>query len=80
MTSWRSFSEAEPDFAAGIRKYFDLNGHKVLGTINSDGGPRLSGIELQFCLGEVFLGSMFNAAKAKDLLRDPRMSVLWSRH
>ena len=59
----------------GVRKYFDMNAHKVLGTIRNDGTPRLSGVELQFCLGEVFLGSMLQAAKAKDLLRDPHMSV-----
>ena len=75
MTSWKSFSESEPELAKGVRKYFDMNAHKVLGTIRGDGAPRLSGVELQFCLGEVFLGSMLHAAKAKDLLRDPRLSV-----
>jgi hypothetical protein len=75
MNSWKAFSEAEPELASSVRHYFDLSGHKVLGTLTADGAPRLSGIELQFCLGEVFLGSMLDAAKAKDLLRDPRLSV-----
>ena len=41
----------------------------------SDGSPRISGTEAQFSDGELWIGSMPNALKAKDLLRDPRFAL-----
>jgi len=75
MVSWGEFAIAEKTFAVSARRFFDLNRHKVLATLRKDGSPRLSGTELQFCLGEVFFGSMGGAQKANDIGLDPRISV-----
>lgn len=75
MASWSEFAIGEPEFAELARKFLDLNKHKVLATLKRDGAPRLSGTELQFCLGQVFFGSMSGAQKANDIGRDPRISV-----
>jgi hypothetical protein len=75
MASWSEFASAESEFAELARRFLDLNTHKVLATLRRDGSPRLSGTELQFCLGQVFFGSMPGAQKAKDIGRDPRISV-----
>ena len=54
---------------------FDAHIHKVMATLRADGSPRVSGTELNFREGDVWLGSMLHAVKARDLLRDPRVAV-----
>ena len=49
--------------------------HKTLATLRKDGSPRISGTELNFKEGEIWLGSMLGALKARDLQRDPRYSM-----
>ncbi len=44
----------------------------MLGTIRSDGSPRVSACELDFASGHLILGMMWQSRKALDLLRDPR--------
>ena len=44
----------------------------MLGTIRTDGSPRISPCELDFVAGELILGMMWQSRKALDLLRDPR--------
>jgi hypothetical protein len=46
-----------------------------MATLRADGSPRVSGTEVDFLLGEAWLGSMLGAVKAKDLLRDPRVAI-----
>lgn len=75
MASWSEIERQFPEFAARVRHYMDLRIHKVLGTVRADGSPRLSGTEVQFERGELWLGSMPRSWKAKDLLRDPRFSL-----
>jgi hypothetical protein len=75
LSSWSEFEAAEPEFAARAKKYLDAHVHKTLATLRKDGSPRISGTELNFKQGEVWLGSMLNAVKALDLQRDPRYSV-----
>ena len=47
----------------------------LLGTIRSDGWPRISPCEAYFVDGELMLGMMWRSKKALDLLRDPRITV-----
>jgi len=47
----------------------------VLATLRRDGSPRVSGTELIFAEGKLWLGSMAGAVKARDLLRDPRFAL-----
>jgi hypothetical protein len=42
--------------------------------LRADGSPRISGTELELS-DDVYIGSMPNARKALDLLRDPRVAV-----
>ncbi|MEU7277777.1 pyridoxamine 5'-phosphate oxidase family protein [Streptomyces sp. NPDC045431] len=72
---WSEFQAAEPDFAATVRRRFDPYKHHVLGTLRKDGFPRLSGLEVTFGRGELWLGMMPGSRKARDLLRDPRFAV-----
>jgi hypothetical protein len=66
---------AAPDLAERVQARFDDHIHKVMATLRADGSPRVSGTELSFRDGEVWLGSMLDAVKARDLLRDPRIAV-----
>jgi hypothetical protein len=43
--------------------------------LRRDGSPRISGTEIEFAAGELWLGSMWRSTKALDLLRDPRFAL-----
>ncbi|MFF3752171.1 pyridoxamine 5'-phosphate oxidase family protein [Streptomyces sp. NPDC002018] len=73
--TWADFESAEPDFAGIVRRRFQTYRHHVLATLRKDGSPRLSGLEVTFLSGELWLGMMPNSLKARDLLRDPRCAV-----
>jgi hypothetical protein len=75
MTSWRDVEQAEPEFATRVRALFEAHRHKTLATVRADGSPRISGIETVFEDGELVFGSMPNARKGADLLRDPRFAL-----
>jgi pyridoxamine 5'-phosphate oxidase-like protein len=75
MPSWRQVEGEAPELAARARELFDANKHKTLATLRRDGSPRISGTELEFADGEMWLGSMWKAVKALDLLRDPRFAL-----
>ena len=49
--------------------------HKVMATLRADGSPRVSGTEVEFLLGEAWIGSMSDARKVDDLRRDPRVAI-----
>ncbi|MFE4328262.1 pyridoxamine 5'-phosphate oxidase family protein [Streptomyces sp. NPDC056831] len=74
-SSWEEFQSAEPAFADTVRARFQQYKHHVLATLRKDGSPRVTGLEVDFRLGEPFLGMMPNSRKALDLLRDPRFAV-----
>ncbi|MEV6643630.1 pyridoxamine 5'-phosphate oxidase family protein [Amycolatopsis sp. NPDC051371] len=75
MTAWREFEAAEPEFARRVQGLFDAHKHKTMATLRADGSPRISGIETKFADGELTFGSMPNARKGADLLRDPRLAL-----
>ncbi len=72
---WKAFEEAEPEFAARVRRLFDAGRHKTIATIRADGSPRISGIECEFADGNLRFGSMTGARKGTDLKRDPRFAL-----
>src|SRR6201996_3182281 len=74
-TAWRDVEQAEPGFAQRVRALFDAHKHKTIATLRADGAPRISGIETEFQDGELTFGSMPNARKGHDLLRDPRFAL-----
>ena len=75
MAAWRDVEQAEPEFAARVRRLFDAGRHKTIATLRADGSPRISGIECEFADGELRFGSMPGARKGADLRRDPRFAL-----
>lgn len=75
MASWSEFEAAAPAVAADVRELLDAHTHKTLATLRRDGAPRISGTESRFGRGELWIGSMWQALKARDLLRDPRYAL-----
>jgi hypothetical protein len=75
MPSWSEFEAAAPELAARVRERLDAHTHKTIATIRKDGSPRISGTETQFADGELWIGSMWQARKARDLQRDPRFAL-----
>ena len=75
MPSWSQFETAAPELAAKVRERLDAHTHKTLATIRRDGAPRISGTETTFADGELWIGSMWRALKARDLQRDPRYAL-----
>jgi len=72
---WSAVEEAEPEFAARVRRLFDAGRHKTIATLRADGSPRISGIECEFTAGELRFGSMTAARKGADLERDARFAL-----
>jgi Pyridoxamine 5'-phosphate oxidase len=75
VAAWCEVEDAEPEFAARVRRLFDSHRHKTIATLRADGSPRISGIEAVFEDGELSFGSMPNARKSADLHRDPRFAL-----
>jgi Pyridoxamine 5'-phosphate oxidase len=75
MAAWRDVEQAEPEFAARVRRLFDAGRHKTIATLRADSSPRISGIECEFVDGELRFGSMPGARKGADLRRDPRFAL-----
>ena len=75
MPSWSEFEAEAPELAARVRERLDAHRHKTIATIRRDGSPRISGTETEFKDGELWIGSMRDALKARDLQRDPRFAL-----
>jgi hypothetical protein len=75
MPSWSEFEAEAPELAERVRARLDAHTHKTLATIRRDGSPRISGTETGFADGGLWIGSMWQARKARDLQRDPRFAL-----
>ncbi|WP_406403257.1 pyridoxamine 5'-phosphate oxidase family protein [Streptomyces sp. NBC_00879] len=75
FSTWADFRTAEPDFAETVQKRFQRYKHHVLATVRKDGSPRVTGLEVDFRFGELWLGMMQGSRKAQALLRDPRFAI-----
>ena len=75
MARWNDLEAQEPAFAAKVRALFDARKHKTIATLRADGSPRISGIEVEFKDGDLQFGSMPDARKGADLVRDPRFAL-----
>ena len=72
---WDQFTDACPELAALARDRFVKDQLVLLGTIRSDGRARISPCEIDFATGRLLLGMMWQSPKARDLARDPRLTV-----
>ncbi|MFT3716083.1 MAG: pyridoxamine 5'-phosphate oxidase family protein [Gordonia sp. (in: high G+C Gram-positive bacteria)] len=76
MTSWADFHSRFPELADTVRRTFAVGKHATMATVRRDGGPRISGTEVDFADdGRLYLGMMPGARRADDLRRDPRVAV-----
>jgi hypothetical protein len=75
MSSWSEVEAQARELSARARERLGAHKHLTLATLRRDGSPRISGIEIDFAEGEVWIGSMPRAVKALDLQRDPRFAV-----
>ncbi|MDQ3851062.1 MAG: pyridoxamine 5'-phosphate oxidase family protein [Actinomycetota bacterium] len=75
MACWGEIARTAPEFAARARRRLDSRIHKTIATLRTDGSPRISGIETFFAEDDLWVGSMPNARKALDLLRDARFAL-----
>jgi hypothetical protein len=75
MPAWSQFEADAPELAERVRGRLEAHKHKTLATIRRDGSPRISGTESVFRDGELWIGSMWQARKARDLQRDPRYAL-----
>lgn len=73
MTSWKTFAQQAPDFAAFGESRF-RSGVAYLGTLRADGSPRVHPVTP--IIGEqLFLFMEPTSPKGKDLQRDPRYTL-----
>lgn len=75
MANWSDFEREAPELAARVRARLDAHVHKTIATLRRDGSPRISGTEARFEEGELWIGSMWQALKARDLRGDPRFAL-----
>jgi hypothetical protein len=75
MASWSDFAAAAPELAERVQTALDAHKHKTIATLRKDGSPRISGTETTHRDGELWIGSMWQALKARDLQRDPRFAL-----
>ena len=76
MPTFTDFEAGAPEIAAFVRARIDATGLCFLATTRADGWPRVSGLELFVHDGRIYVGSMPNAVKVKDLRRDPRCCII----
>ena len=75
MATWSEFEAEAPELAKRAREFMNRGKHKTLATLRKDGSPRISGSEADVVNGELLWGSMLDAMKARDLLRDGRFAL-----
>jgi hypothetical protein len=75
MASWSEVEADAPELAARAKAFLDAHTHLTIATLRRDGSPRISGIEIVWRDGDLYVGSMLGAVKARDLIRDPRFAL-----
>ena len=73
--SWSEVVAEVPELAAAVRDRFEAHAHHVLATLHADGRPRVSGTNVMFDGGYLWMGSMPGSRRGADLLRDPRCAL-----
>src|SRR5215210_4488993 len=76
MATFAELESAAPAIAAFAAERFEKTGLCFVGTVRSDGWPRVSPLEVFVQDGRLYMGSMPNAVKAQDLQRDPRCCII----
>ncbi|MGY4102456.1 pyridoxamine 5'-phosphate oxidase family protein [Nocardia sp. R16R-3T] len=76
MTTWSQFTEEAPRIASVFTRRHQATGNLcMLGTLRSDGFPRISPVEPRIFEDMLVIVGMPNTTKFKDLARDPRFCL-----
>ncbi|MEV6138758.1 pyridoxamine 5'-phosphate oxidase family protein [Nocardia sp. NPDC051990] len=76
MTTWSQFTEEAPRIATVFTRRHQATGNLcMLGTLRSDGFPRISPVEPRIFEGMLVIVGMPNTTKFNDLARDPRFCL-----
>jgi hypothetical protein len=75
VATWAELEREAPALAAAVHDRFAAARHSLLGTVRADGAPRITGLEVHFGEGELWLAMMPDSRKADDLRRDPRFTL-----
>jgi hypothetical protein len=73
--TWREFAITAPAVAAPAQDLLRRYGFVFLGTIRSDGTPRISAVETHLVQQHLMLVMVADTQKARDIQRDPRLVV-----
>ena len=72
---WVEFAGECPELADLARDWIADRHILLLGTLRSDGSPRISAVECDLVGDDLCSGMIWQSVKALDLIRDPRMTV-----
>ena len=75
MPTWQTLRAVAPELAAAGEARLRRFGVAMLGTLRSDGSPRISPVEPYLDSGELLFGLFRGSAKAHDLMADPRCTL-----
>lgn len=75
MASWDELSAESATLAERVRTRICAHKHILVATLRRDGSPRISGVEVQFSGGQLWVGMMGGSRKVADLQRDPRLAL-----
>jgi hypothetical protein len=73
---WHAFAEAAPELALLAREAFEDQHLCIIATLRANGWPRVSPNEVYLVDNDLLLGMMPGSLKARDLERDPRITVV----
>jgi len=76
MATFTDLEAGAPTIAAFLGERIAKTGLCIVATTRRDGWPRVSPMELSIHDGRLYVGSMPDAVKAKDLQRDPRCCIV----
>ena len=72
---WKFVQHSVPHLAHYVESRFAAHEHHVLATIRSDGSPRVSGTNVMFTDGTLWIGMMPSAQRLHDLRRNPSCAL-----
>ena len=72
---WAEAARQAPELTDRVTERLTAYKHHVLATLTASGAPRVSGTEVGWWDGELWMGSMRDARKAQDLQADPRFAL-----
>jgi hypothetical protein len=72
---WQDFDRAAPELARDARGVLTKWRFVFLGTVRRDGTPRISPVEAHLVAGDLMLVMVGHSQKAKDVARDPRVTL-----